>query len=276
MNSTLVHEELSPQDAQVITDEIRLNLTSTYQLIRKAWEQRAWVGMGYGSWDEYVREEFAEMSLTPPLERRTAEVASMAEAGMSVRAIGTATGMGKSSVARTLKQAEDEGLVSEDREPSLGLDGRRRAKVEVDESALDAPASDFGVGLFDAPKTKPESKSKAVATGDALPGMPASNQSPTDLRDRLSWAKQDVERAEGSVKAAIESLRASQFNASEDTDSELVARVVSSLLAQAGLLEELGVCAATVPEHSVRAKHLEVAVAVLDRVTERLGDDDEQ
>ena len=46
MNSTLVHEELSPYEAQSITDQIRSSMTSTYQLIQRAWEQRAWIGMG--------------------------------------------------------------------------------------------------------------------------------------------------------------------------------------------------------------------------------------
>ncbi|WP_288781831.1 hypothetical protein [uncultured Kocuria sp.] len=277
MNSTLVHEELSPYEAQSITDQIRSNLTSTYQLIQRAWEQRAWIGMGYESWDAYVHAEFADMSLTPPLERRTAEVASMAEAGMSVRAIGTATGMGKSSVARSLKEAESQGLVSKDRETSTGLDGKKRPahrpQIEVDDSILDSPVEDLGVGLVET-QQPPESHctTEPATLFDAGPKRVPD----VELSKALSAAKSDIVSAEESVKAAIQTVRSVPLDDLGDVDSDLIARLVSAVLAEAGLLDVLGLSRVTVPEHEVRAKHLQVAATTLDRVCEQLGGDERE
>lgn len=275
MNSTLVHEELSPHEAQSITDQIRSNLSSTYQLIQRAWEHRAWIGMGYESWAAYVHAEFADMSLTPPLERRTAEVASMAEAGMSVRAIGTATGMGKSSVARCLKEAESQGLVSKDRETSTGLDGKKRPahrpQIEVDDSILDAPVGDLGVGLVE---SQPSPKNHCTAEPAALFDAGPKHVPEVALSKALSAAKSDITSAEESVKAAIQTVRSVPLDDLGDVDSDLIARLVSAVLAEAGLLDVLGLSRVTVPEHEVRAKHLQVAATTLDRVCEQLGGDE--
>ncbi|MDN5605295.1 MAG: hypothetical protein L0G59_07730 [Kocuria sp.] len=274
MDRTLVHEQLSPHEAQSITDQIRSSLTSTYQLIQCAWEQRAWIGMGYESWDAYVHAEFADMSLTPPLERRTAEVASMAEAGMSVRAIGTATGMGKSSVARSLKDAESQGLVSKDRETSTGLDGKKRPahrpKIDVDDSILDAPVEELGVGLVE---NKPTPKSPCSTEPAALSDADPKHVPDVELSKALSAAKSDIVSAEESVKAAIQTVRSVSLDDLGDVDSDLIARLVSVVLAEAGLLDVLGLSRVTVPEHEVRAKHLQVAATTLDRVCEQLGGD---
>ena len=68
----------------------------------KAFQGRAWVALGYESWDSYCDAEFDGGRLQLPREQRREVVASLAEAGMSTRAIAAATGMSHMTAARDL------------------------------------------------------------------------------------------------------------------------------------------------------------------------------
>lgn len=82
---------LTSQAARDLTDQIRTGLEGVYQWIKAAYRGRAWIALGYGSWDEYVTREFGNLSLRPPREDQPQIIASMRDAGMSVRAISSAT-----------------------------------------------------------------------------------------------------------------------------------------------------------------------------------------
>ena len=96
--------DLGAADARELTRQIRVGLEHSYTLIIAAWRGRAWRSMGYHSWDAYCQEEFGNLPMQPPREERQAVVLSLREAGMSVRAIASASGLGRGTVARELSR----------------------------------------------------------------------------------------------------------------------------------------------------------------------------
>ncbi|GAB2714072.1 hypothetical protein ACX801_18030 [Arthrobacter bambusae] len=90
--------------ARELTRQIRVALEHSYTLIIAAWKGRAWESLGYKTWDAYVQGEFGTLALQPPREERPAIVMSMRDAGMSVRAIMSATGLGRGTVGRELEK----------------------------------------------------------------------------------------------------------------------------------------------------------------------------
>ncbi|MCY1158657.1 MAG: hypothetical protein MOP51_1681, partial [Citricoccus sp.] len=63
---------LTAEGARDLTDQIRVGLEGVFQLIKAAYRGRAWVSLGFGSWDEYVTREFGNLHLRPPREVRLA------------------------------------------------------------------------------------------------------------------------------------------------------------------------------------------------------------
>lgn len=93
---------LSRDDAQQLTDRIKVAVEGTWQLIREAYTSRAWSALGYDSWDEYCSAEFGGSRLRLPREERQEVVASLRESGLSTRAIASATGLNQSTISRDL------------------------------------------------------------------------------------------------------------------------------------------------------------------------------
>lgn len=93
---------LSEDEARELTGRIRQTGSVLWSQIVKAFQGRAWAVMGYDSWDEYCDTEFDGARIKLPREERTMVVASLADAGMSTRAIAAATGVSKDTVARSL------------------------------------------------------------------------------------------------------------------------------------------------------------------------------
>lgn len=94
--------EISSQDARDLTNRIKAALTFTWDLVKEAYETRAWAALGYDSWDHYTSAEFGASRLRLPAEERREVVASLREAGLSLRAIESATGLGIGTVHRSL------------------------------------------------------------------------------------------------------------------------------------------------------------------------------
>ncbi len=157
---------LSSAAAREVTDKIRAGLEGVHQLIIQAYQGRAWSSLGYLTWDEYVRREFGNQSLRPPLEERDQVVQSLRDSGMSVRAIATATQLGRGTVGRVL---DDSGVpngtpeqAGSDTAKVLGIDGKEYSSRKpsfsppvnspdsgVLDAVLDAPAEDVGVKVLD-------------------------------------------------------------------------------------------------------------------------------
>lgn len=99
---------LEPEAARHLTDQIRVNLDTAYQFIVAAYRGRAWKALGYSSWDDYITREFGNLHLRPPRESQQEVVHSLHQAGLSVRAIGTATQLGYGTVQRLTSATPDE------------------------------------------------------------------------------------------------------------------------------------------------------------------------
>lgn len=97
----------SADAARDLTDRIKTTLTRAWDLVTEAWQTRAWVALGYPSWDAYVAEEFAGTRLALPRAERPGVVASMRQASMSNRAIASATGLSEATVRRTAGASDD-------------------------------------------------------------------------------------------------------------------------------------------------------------------------
>jgi hypothetical protein len=91
-----------PDDARTITDQIKVAVEATWQLIAQAYQGRAWAALGYASWDDYCTREFGSARLRLPREERQEVVASLRDSGLSIRAIAAATGDHYSTVSRDL------------------------------------------------------------------------------------------------------------------------------------------------------------------------------
>lgn len=96
---------LAAADARVLTDQIKVAVEATWELVKRAYVERAWAVLGYESWDDYCTREFGTSRLRLPREERSEVVASLRESGLSTRAIAAATGLGKGTVDRALSGA---------------------------------------------------------------------------------------------------------------------------------------------------------------------------
>jgi hypothetical protein len=90
------------EQARALTDRIKVAVEGTWLLIQEAYNSRAWAALGYDRWDAYVDSEFRAARLSLPKEERAETIQSLRSAGMSVRAISTATGVGVGTVHREL------------------------------------------------------------------------------------------------------------------------------------------------------------------------------
>lgn len=93
---------LGPGAARVLTDQIKVGVEAVWELVKQAYIERAWSALGYATWDDYCTSEFGASRLRLPREERAEVVASLQESGLSIRAIASATGLGRGTVAREL------------------------------------------------------------------------------------------------------------------------------------------------------------------------------
>lgn len=95
-------ESIGAQQARALTDQIKVAVEGTWQLIERAYVTRAWAALGYRSWDDYCHREFGTARLRLPREERQEIVASLRDSGLSTRAIAVATGLSQSTIAREI------------------------------------------------------------------------------------------------------------------------------------------------------------------------------
>ena len=70
--------------------------------IRGPWRGRAWVALGYESWDDYCRVEFADHMVRLPRAERVERVTQLRSVGMSTPDIASVVGVNQSTVSRDL------------------------------------------------------------------------------------------------------------------------------------------------------------------------------
>lgn len=94
---------LNVDEATELTNRIRQTGSVLWTQIVKAYQGRAWSVLGYESWDDYCNTEFDGAQIKLPREDRTMVVASLADAGMSTRAIAAATGVDPKTVRNDMQ-----------------------------------------------------------------------------------------------------------------------------------------------------------------------------
>lgn len=93
---------LSAEVARNLTNEIRRALEFTWDLVIQAYQGRAWLALGYKTWNDYCVKEFGNQHIAIPREDRDEVIGSLRSAGLSVRAISDATGLGRGTVGRSI------------------------------------------------------------------------------------------------------------------------------------------------------------------------------
>ncbi len=93
--------QCSRATAQQLTDELRRSLETSWQLLREAFERRAWAALGHESWDAYCAAELSTSQLKLSRERRQQIVAELTggDKPLSNRAVATALGVDHKTVA---------------------------------------------------------------------------------------------------------------------------------------------------------------------------------
>lgn len=123
--------DLSPDDARVLTDRIKVGVEAVWHLIVEAYNGGAHRALGYVSWDDYCVREFGTSRIRLPREERQEVVASLRESGLSIRAIAAATGISDQTVQRDLSCSESlhddtsEADVPAESPKVVGIDGKR-------------------------------------------------------------------------------------------------------------------------------------------------------
>jgi transposase-like protein len=125
---------LSEALARRLTDDIKAAVADVWLRISEAYQGRAWLALGYDSWDAYCAAEFAGGRLQLPREERREIVASLRESGLSVRAIASATGSSKSAVSRALPTVPN-GTVEVSPAPTSAPEVEPRFKASVKPAA---------------------------------------------------------------------------------------------------------------------------------------------
>lgn len=197
--------ELSSAGAEQVTMQIRTMVERAWEYIAIAYQGRAYLALGYRTWDEYVDDRLGDLRLTVPREERAEAVAAMSNARMSVRAIAKVLGVGIGTVHRGLagKSAAPD---ADDGSTIQGRDGktyRRRMKGGAvqecsicgeshPESPDECPWDLFAQGLGPRPGTV------LHAVDDAAEHIP-----PTPGRQHID-APRDGEPPSVAIPAAVE------------------------------------------------------------------------
>jgi transposase-like protein len=97
---------LDATQARALTDRIKFGVEAVWEMVKQAYEQRAWLALGYQSWDDYCTREFGTSRLRLPREERAEVVASLRESGLSIRAIASATGTNRETIRQEIASGD--------------------------------------------------------------------------------------------------------------------------------------------------------------------------
>jgi transposase-like protein len=103
MTDDIDRADLSADEARALTDRIKADAETLWGLITEAYLGRAWIALGYKTWDVYCIKEFGSTRLRLPREERTEMVASLRQSGLSIRAIASATGAAVGTIHREVE-----------------------------------------------------------------------------------------------------------------------------------------------------------------------------
>lgn len=124
--STELVSTFSEAEAREFTEEIKADYGSLQTKIVSAWKGRIWLALGYESWQDYLDEEFRDVSLRPPRELEEQVIGELRAAGMSTRGIASAVDMAPRTVARRVENSTVPNGTVDDDSRVIGLDGKAR------------------------------------------------------------------------------------------------------------------------------------------------------
>jgi hypothetical protein len=105
VDGEIVDDHMDVKAARALTDDIRRDMDVVWGKVVQAYHGRADIALGYTSWDEYCVKEFGTTRLRIPSEERAELVTSLRAAGLSYRALESATGISKSTASRIAKES---------------------------------------------------------------------------------------------------------------------------------------------------------------------------
>lgn len=125
---------MSPVDARTLVDQLRESVDDLRDALVRLWAGRAWLALGYETWDALCDAEFA-VRIALPREQRAELVGDLRKQGMSTRAIGSALGVSQRTAADDAREqncspvgqreARAAFLAHEQTHTITGLDGKR-------------------------------------------------------------------------------------------------------------------------------------------------------
>lgn len=163
-----VIEEFTEHEARAFVGRINASLHITGEMIIEAYDRRIWKALGYRTWDDFTQQELGGPAMNPA--QRAVLAVGLRQAGMSLRAIASATGSSPQTIMR-----DTEGVTVPDGTVT-SLDGISRPATQPDRSgesedreasAPDAPQRDTDVTESSSPD--PLSEGTAAPEPDPLP-----------------------------------------------------------------------------------------------------------
>lgn len=114
---------LNIEDAKQRLDRVKSGVERIWDDLVALYQGRAWIALGYQSWDALCDAELDGARIALPRQQRREVVADMRQAGMSTRAIASAIGVSRDSVHKDLASPTVRNLTVE---TITGLDGKSR------------------------------------------------------------------------------------------------------------------------------------------------------
>lgn len=118
----LTPQQLDRAEAERLTARIREHVETVWELIREAFESKAWKALGYPNWAAYCDGEFSSNRIRLPQSERREVVTSLHKYGMSQRAIAAATGSDPKTIRNDLRKVGEIPSPSTSSSPDLNDD----------------------------------------------------------------------------------------------------------------------------------------------------------
>lgn len=172
--------------ARALTDRIKTGVEAVWELIKQAYEQRAWDALGYACWDDYCTREFGTSRLRLPREERPEVVASLRESGLSLRAIASGTGLSVNTIRKELDQVYQTDTPPDpagDRADAIAEELIEQQLPPLPENYMDVPGA-----VTDSTPGQTDRVSEAIAKAKAQ-ASPETGPPPTIGRDGKSYSQ---------------------------------------------------------------------------------------
>lgn len=202
---------LSEAHARSLVDQIRQStghlletMADIEVMISTAYEGRAWVPLGYESWDALCVEEFTEARMWTSIEERRERTRALSEAGLSTRAIGAVLGVSYKTSQRDINTEGLEGGTNVPAAKPLTSDDASTGLAGGEDSPAAKPATSADPSPR-ATKHSPEPSGTPVASvpreSRGLDGKSYKKAAPLERVDRIveatrlheqGWSQQQI------------------------------------------------------------------------------------